>query len=239
MKMEFDVQIKIENANDMQKKCVRLAELFAEAGEILGGINSGTCMECVAVDEIEQDEAFVFEPGKRFEFGGLEWVALDEVEGGIFCIVSECITDDDTNEFPFDENNRNDWRGSTIRRYLNTEFLDRIGGAENLIKQTVNLISDDGMNDYGSCEDYVTLLSCDQYRKYRSILPEFKLWWWTLTPRSCSASYATHVRNVNPSGTLNNNYAYYASACAPACIIKSEILKSAPIGGETEEEHEF
>ena len=82
MKMEFDVQIKIENANDMQKKCVRLAELFAEAGEILGGINSGTCMECVAVDEIEQDEAFVFEPGKKFEFGGLEWVALDEVDGG-------------------------------------------------------------------------------------------------------------------------------------------------------------
>lgn len=121
---------------------------------------------------------------------------------------------------------------------MNTEFLDRIGGAENLIKQTVNLISDDGMNDYGSCEDYVTLLSCDQYRKYRSILPEFKSWWWTLTPWSCNASYAYYVRLVNPSGTLNTSTAGSAYACAPACIIKSEILKSAPIGGETEEEHE-
>lgn len=238
MKMEINFEIKIENADVMKQKCARLAELFTEAGEILGGINSGTCMECVAVDEIDQDEAFVFAPGKRFEFGGLEWVALDEVDGGIFCIVSECITDDDTDEFPFDENNRSDWRSSTLRRYLNTEFLDRIGGAENLIKQTVNLISDDGMNDYGSCEDYVALLSSDQYRKYRSILPEFKSWWWTLTPWSCSASRASGVRIVYPSGTLNTNFANSAYACAPACIIKSEILKSAPIGGEMEGEHE-
>lgn len=236
--MEFNIVIKIENADVMKQKCARLAELFTEAGEILGGINSGTCMECVAVNEIEQDEAFVFVPGKKFEFGGLEWVALDEVDGGIFCIVSKCITDDDADEFPFDENNRNDWRSSTIRNYLNTVFLERIGGADNLIKQTVNLISDDGMNDYGTCEDYVALLSCDQYRKYRSILPAFKSWWWTLTPWTCYASYANHVRIVHPSGTLSYNSAHYAIACAPACIIKSEILKSAPIGGEMEEENE-
>lgn len=221
MKMEFDVQIKIENANDMQKKCVRLAELFAEAGEILGGINSGTCMECVAVDPDERDTESNFKPGEVFEYHGAKWVALDEVPGGVFCIAYEDFETEGAEEFQFSKEGSPDWRASYIRRLLNDLYLHRIADPDDLIKQTIDLTADDGTHEFGTCEDYISLLSCEQYRKYRHLLTGFT-WEWLITPKSASASAVCYVSN---NGNLNTSSPTSSNSARPALILKSEIFK--------------
>ena len=69
--------------------------------------------------------------------------------------------------------------------------------------------------------DKVGILSCDLYRKYRQIVPLFKEWMWTCTPRACgtpTAWHANYVRLVDSDGTLSHNGAYIAYGLAPACI---------------------
>ena len=91
--------------------------------------------------------------------------------------------------------------------------------------QTSDLIADNGDKAYGTSEDYVTILSCDQYRKYRDIVPLFKEWMWTLTPWSCDASASRRVRLVRPAGGVNGYGAYGSCGVAPACLFSSQNLK--------------
>lgn len=181
---------------------------------------------CVArKEQRNKGRRAAFVRGARFEYGELEWIALEETDGGVLAVTAECLTDGDLDEFPFDENNKNDWRKSSLRKYLNGEFLQAID-ADNLIKQTLDLTADDGMREYGTSEDYVGILSCEQYRKYRDILPDYGYWWWTLTPWTCLASYASFVRGVNTSGAVSNYYAGNAYGAAPTLIIKSEVYNA-------------
>lgn len=221
MKMELNFEIKIENADVMKQKCARLAELFTEAGEILGGINSGTCMECVAADPIEPDADFDFTPGEVFEYHGRKWVALDAVHGGVFCVAYEDFEAEGADEFRFDEHGSPDWRTSYIRRVLNDLYFHRIADPEDLVKQTIDLTADDGTREFGTCEDYISLLSCDQYRKYRHLLTSF-IWEWLVTPKSASAS---SVCCVGINGSLNTYSPTNGNSARPALILKSEIFK--------------
>ena len=219
--MEFNIVIKIENADVMKQKCARLAELFAEAGEILGGINSGTCMECVAVDPDEQDTESDFKPGEVFEYHGRKWVALDAVPGGVFCVAHDDFEAEGAEEFQFSKDGSPDWRTSYVRRLLNDLYLHCIADPDDLIKQTIDLTADDGTHEFGTCEDYISLLSCEQYRKYRHLLTGFT-WEWLITPKPASASAVCYVSGFGY--LVANSPANYGSA-RPALILKSEIFK--------------
>ena len=81
------------------------------------------------------------------------------------------------------------------------------------------------MKDYGTAEDYVFLLSCDLYRKYRESVPRFNNWWWTLTPWTCVPSNATSARIVTTDGALNYNGAYNGYGVAPACLFNPKIFE--------------
>ena len=91
----------------------------------------------------------------------------------------------------------------------------------------LDLTADNGDDMYGKCEDYVGILSCDQVRKYRKLIPGYPEWMWTCTPWYCSPSptLASYVRGVNPSGVLSNVRAYYAYGVVPACVFSSKHLK--------------
>ncbi len=145
------------------------------------------------------------EPGERFERGGITFVALGEEQGGILAVTERAIC-----RREFDEEGSNDWRKSSLRKYLREDFLEQIG-KEDLLPFTTDLTSDDGLKDYGSAEDYAFLLSADLYRKYRAYIPEQDEWWWLLTPWTTHPSCARGVRNVLTDGTLrsgNANFTY-------------------------------
>lgn len=157
--------------------------------------------------------------GEHFTYEGIEWICLDIIDGNYLAITAQVWQ-----ELPFDVDNHNNWKESSLRRVLNNEFLDKLN-KNHLVTQTSDLIADNGDKAYGTSEDYVTILSCDQYRKYRDIVPLFAEWMWTLTPWSCYSGFGYIVRGVSPSGNISNYKADNSNGVAPACIFSSKHLK--------------
>lgn len=173
------------------------------------------------------------ETGGRFLYGGVEWVKLYAGDGTV------AISAEPVFERAFDEDNKNDWRSSSLRRELNGAFLDALvaEGADRaaFLDWESDLTADDGMTDYGTATDKIALLSDKLYRMFRGIIPRVDAWCWNLTPWTCDASYSYYVRGVYSSGAVGWNYAYSGiSGVRPLCYLKSEILVSVP--GEDDEE---
>lgn len=165
------------------------------------------------------------EIGKTIEVAGIKWLVLDKLEKGYLVISDEFYGK--SREFDTDCNN---WDSSDLRQELNTELRRKIEeavGEGGLLKFTRDLLSMDGQTEYGSCEDYVSLISVDEYRKYRKLLPNTGEWWWTLTPDSTKCNDDTsYIRVVSPSGRFVN-YSYINSyGVRPVCIFSSSIFES-------------
>ena len=170
------------------------------------------------------------EIGEKFNFKGFEWVVLEVNKDNVWAIMTKAW---DTVEF--DENRRNDWKNSSIRKRLREELLPVLG-EENLITRSVDLVADNGDRRYGRSEDKIWLLSCDDYRKYReTILANCDFeddWWWTLTPLWIDEDgLGNFVRLIDPSG-IGTVYAIYSFGVAPACIFHLASLASAPSGAQ-------
>lgn len=165
------------------------------------------------------------EIGKTIEVAGMKWLVLDKLEKGYLVISDEFYGK--SREFDTDCNN---WDSSDLRQELNTELRRKIEeavGEGGLLKFTRDLLSMDGQTEYGSCEDYVSIISVDEYRKYRKLLPNTGEWWWTLTPDSTKCNDDTsYIRVVSPSGYINNNYYYGSDGVRPFCIFSSSIFES-------------
>ena len=158
--------------------------------------------------------------GECFVRGGIEFVALGMEQGGVLAVAAKRLED----EMAYDEDSSNDWRKSSLRKYLNEEFVKNFDKGD-LLPFVSDLTSDDGMTDYGTSEDFVALLSDNLYRKYRKFMPQYDTWVWTITPWSCHPGSADLERVVGTSGALSYDYALYGSGVAPACIFNPEIFK--------------
>ena len=167
-----------------------------------------------------EENAKLPKPGEIFSYNGVSFVALGVEQGGLLAIVAEPLEE----EMAYDESRCNDWRKSSLRKYLNGEYLEALG-KEQLLPFTSDLTADDGMKDYGTSEDFVFLLSDNLYRKYRAFVPSYGVWWWTITPYSCLPSYAGYERFVNTDGSLSNVIAIYAYAVAPACLFNPKFFE--------------
>lgn len=117
--------------------------------------------------------------GEHFTYRGIEWICLDIIDDNYLAITAQVWQ-----KLPFDVDCYNDWKESSLRKTLNKEFLSKLV-KKHLVIQSTDLIADNGDKAYGTSEDYVTILSCDQYRKYRDLVPHVQAW--TLTPWSCSS----------------------------------------------------
>ena len=165
------------------------------------------------------------EIGKTIEVAGIKWLVLDKLEKGYLVISDEFYGK--SREFDTDCNN---WDSSDLRQELNTELRRKIEeavGEGGLLKFTRDLLSMDGQTEYGSCEDYVSLISVDEYRKYRKLLPNTGEWWWTLTPDSTKCNDDTsYIRVVSPSGFINDVRFSNSRGVRPVCIFSSSIFES-------------
>ena len=163
--------------------------------------------------------------GDHFNFKGLEWVVLDpDKEGGVLAITADLWAED----VPFSQEyfeGCNDWHKSTIREKVRG-LMHKIG-VDNLLPHIVDLVADNGDKLYGTMEEMVFLLTCDEYRKYRDVIPKYRRWIWTCTPwTTTNTGGAYGVRGVYSDGSLNS---YGASGggggVAPACIFNPRNLK--------------
>ena len=166
-------------------------------------------------------------PSSVISYGGLDCIVLDVEQDKILVLAKESI-----GNMPFDEGNSNNFPKGTLCKYLNGEFIKTLkaNGADTsaLIPTTIDLTSDDGLKDYGETTQKIFLLTCDMYRKYRSIIPNLDDWWWLATAYSTESNgYANNARNVNSGGGLCNSNAYYGiNGVRPAFYLKSSILES-------------
>lgn len=177
------------------------------------------------VDEKAKVKLSDIEVGKPFKVGYLEFVVLEH-----FSNITAVILKDFWKKASFDSDS-NDYRSSDIRKDLNNDFhnqLSEIVGKENIIKHAVDLTSDDGRKEYEICMDYVSLLTCDLYRKYVNILDKYnpRQWWWLATPYSTLKDYNSLVRCVDYFGTLCHDFCYSNYGVRPFCILKSDIFVS-------------
>lgn len=162
--------------------------------------------------------------GDTFKIAGLDWKIIDITDKGYSCLC-EILEED----MKFDDSS-NDWKSSGLREYLNGDFLKKISdevGEENIVKFERDLLSLDGQTEYEKCEDSVSLLTVDEYRKYRSLIPNEKKWWWLITPWSTPCNdYEYPVTVVASSGDIFFRFYNCGNGVRPFCIFSSLIFES-------------
>lgn len=175
--------------------------------------------------------------GDTFALAGINWKVLHvdppaypNAPAHYFCEATE-----DLFQAAFDEDNNNDWKGASLRKRLNGPFLEELIEkcpelADAIVPTYRDLTADDGLKDYGSCLDKVTMLTADEYRATRDLHPAPEHWRWLITPDGTPASSGTsYVRYVYSDGGLNNYSAYVGSGgVRPALTLKSDLLVSVP-----------
>ena len=166
-------------------------------------------------------------PSSVINYGGLDCIVLDVEQDRILVLAKESI-----GNMPFDEGNSNNFPKGTLCKYLNGEFIKKLkaNGADTsaLISTTIDLTSDDGLKDYGETTQKIFLLTCDMYRKYRSVIPNLDDWWWLATAYSTESNgYANSARYVCSVGSLRISVAYNGDyGVRPAFYLKSSNLES-------------
>ena len=159
------------------------------------------------------------------KIGGHEMVVLDQ-SGDTTALIRKDLLP----KRRFGKNNN--YAGSYVDEACK-EFAKEISsavGEKNLVLRTVDLTSDDGLKDYGKVQRQVSLITCDQYRRYVEILDEHKpdAWWWLATAYSTEKHGNDQwVKCVSPSGLINGaSFSYGDIGVRPFCILKSNIFVS-------------
>ena len=166
--------------------------------------------------------------GTVFPYAGEKWVVLEhDPAGRTLCLRLDLIPNK-----PFDENNCNNFATSSSKEWMNGPYLDNlidaVKGPHAFLQTELDLTTDDGLKDYGTCTVTIFLLTVDQYRRNRDVIPNADDWWWLSTAFSTKSNgYESLARGVRTDGALNRDYAYYGSyGLRPACYLDSDLLIS-------------
>lgn len=165
--------------------------------------------------------------GTAFNYAGQRWVVLEHNATGTLCLTEKIVEDR-----AFDDGNCNDFSKSSSLRYLNGPFLDTLidaaGCSSAFLTSELDLTTDDGLKDYGTCNVTIFLLTVDQYRRNRDVIPNADDWWWLSTAFSTKSNgYESLARYVYSDGTLTGYYAYSGlGGLRPACYLDSDLLIS-------------
>lgn len=161
--------------------------------------------------------------GNQFKLVGLKWKILDVLDLGCMCLAER------SESMRFDPD-INDWRTSELRQCLNNDFLRKLEkeiGEENIIEFERDLLSVDGQKEYEKCKDKVSMLTLDEYRKYRSLIPNEEYYWWLLTPWSMPCNGCCKwTAVVFPSGNIYDGNCNYSRGVRPFCIFSPSIFES-------------
>ena len=176
-------------------------------------------------------------PGAFFDIGPVKVKVMEHfTDGKTLLAATEPIGNRPFTVRPFTykrqdpEPNPNDFRFSTLKDDLNTDFLAAVaaGGVipvDRIVDAAWDLTASDGVNRYGYVTCKVAMLPEALVRKYYDAgLLEIDDWEWTITP---CAGYAYGARIVSTGGGLGNNGAWFGyRGVRPALFVDSEICLS-------------
>lgn len=176
-------------------------------------------------------------PGAFFDIGPVKVKVMEHfADGKTLLTATEPIGNRPFTVRPFTykrqdpEPNPNDFRFSTLKDDLNTDFLAAVaaGGVipvDRILDADWDLTASDGVNRYGSVTCKVAMLPEALVRKYYDAgLLEIDDWEWTITP---SAGNAGNARYVYADGGLGSHGAWGGDrGVRPALFVDSDICLS-------------
>ena len=176
-------------------------------------------------------------PGAFFDIGPVKVKVMEHfADGKTLLTATEQIGNRPFTVRPFTykrqdpEPNPNDFRFSTLKDDLNTDFLAAVdaGGVipvDRILDAAWDLTASDGVNRYGYVTCKVAMLPEALVRKYYDAgLLEIDDWEWTITP---NAGGANNARSVSTGGSLSNDNAWRGHyGVRPALFVDSEICLS-------------
>ena len=174
--------------------------------------------------------------GTAFDYAGQTWIKLEETDGRALCLSKDIVE-----KRAFDEGNRNNFAVSSSKEYLNGPYLDNliddVAGPNAFLQSELDLTTDDGLKDYGTCTVTIFLLTVDQYRRNRDVIPNADDWWWLSTAFSTESNgYESLARVVSAGGSLGWGDACYGYlGLRPACYLDSDLLISVEDDEATED----
>ena len=210
MKGKKKMQITIDSAN-----------VKIENGKVTIDLNPEQLAALTCSNKVELS---TLKPGDEFKLGDEVFIVMEHTDKGTRVISKEFAYE----EVKFGDNSN--WNTSPIRRMLNNEYFKKIAaiiGENNIISMDRDLTSLDGLDDYGTCTDKVSLLTATEYAKYHKILglkSNYPDWWWLITPTSTpSNNYARYVCCVYSRGVLDWSGCDYTSGLRPFLNLESSI----------------
>lgn len=163
-------------------------------------------------------------PKDEFKIGDEVFIVLEQTANGTRVIAKEFAYCN----VKFGDNS--DWKVSLIRKTFNDEYFKKIAaiiGEKNILSMDRDLTSLDGLDDYGTCIDRVSLLTADEYAKYHKILglkSNYPNWWWLITPKSTpSNGFSCSVCCVDSCSILRWGDCDYAGGVRPFLNLESSI----------------
>lgn len=155
--------------------------------------------------------------GDTIVIADITWRKFKEDENGNSYMLADDVYE--TSKF----GSTNDWRNSIIRKNLVAlaeRIKDEIG--DKVVPIEVDLLSHDGLDDYGTCEDMVSILTYDLYRNNRKNIRSINEWYWLCTPNSTPSGFSSDcVRCVDSDGGVNCDWCGYCRAVRPFFILRN------------------
>lgn len=165
------------------------------------------------------------EIGEIITVADTDFIVLDKTDDEAICLTKDFVYTD--TQF---DNNTNNYANSSIRKKSNKKFAQKLideVGKRGLCDIELDLLSLDGLDEYGTVTDKVGLLTVDMYRKYNRIIEMYlvKDWWWLATPWSTPhRGYNSSVCGVSYDGAVDGSYCHYHGGVRPFCIFSSSIF---------------
>lgn len=177
------------------------ANVSVKDGKVIIDLDPEQLENIVSVNKVQLS---TLKTGSKFKLGDEVFIVLEQTDNGTRVISKEFAYCD----VKFGDNS--DWKVSPIRKTLNNEYFKKIAaiiGEKNILTMDRDLTSLDGLDDYGTCTDKVSLLTSAEYAKYHKILglkPNYPNSWWLITPASTpSNDYSHYICFVRSHGILD------------------------------------
>ena len=158
--------------------------------------------------------------GTAFDYAGQSWILLENDPTGR----TLCLSKDITETRAFDEGNCNNFAVASSNKYLNGPYLDNLAdacnGANAFLESELDLTTDDGLKDYGACTVTIFLLTVDQYRRNRDVIPNADDWCGSPPPSARSLTATSHSPAASTPVALwaGTSPTAATAACAPLVI---------------------
>lgn len=212
-----------KKGNEKMQITIDSADVKIENGKVTIDVDPTKINDILNICKVKLS---TLKPGDEFKLGDEVFIVLEHTDDGTRVI---------SKEFAYSNikfGDCNNWKKSIIRiKLLGQEYYQKISsivGKDNIIPMIRDLTSLDGLDDYDSCIDVISLLTAAEYAKYHKILglkSDYPDWWWLITAASTpSNDYARGVCCVYSSSILDWNDCDCSRGVRPFFTLESSIF---------------